>query len=172
MMNLEDYKNLDFINALLQTPDQVIDKLDLIYVYDDSLSIERIKKEKDFDYLHKGKPLRDSDQLERIDNLVIPPAWQQVKIAYPFNGHLQAVGRDLKNRKQYRYHPLWNQVRNQTKFLKMVVVVVGRVRICGSKDILDLPPNLSLLSMCATLRDRRSESPYISEQTPPHLSKF
>ncbi|MFC4636352.1 DNA topoisomerase IB [Dokdonia ponticola] len=119
MMNLDDYKNLDFINSLLNTPDQVIDKLDLIYVYDDSLSIERIKKEKDFDYLHEGKPLKDKDQLARIQGLVIPPAWQQVKISYPYNGHLQAVGRDVKNRKQYRYHPLWNQVRNQTKFLKM-----------------------------------------------------
>lgn len=118
-MNFENYKNIDFINSLINTPDQVIDQLDLIYVSDAALSIRRVKQKDDFDYVYKGKPLENKKQLERIHKLVIPPAWQKVKISYPPNGHLQAVGRDLKNRKQYRYHTLWNQIRNQTKFLKM-----------------------------------------------------
>lgn len=57
--------------------------------------------------------------MTRIKKLVIPPAWKNVRISYPSNGHLQAVGKDAKSRKQYRYHPMWSKVRNQTKFYRM-----------------------------------------------------
>jgi DNA topoisomerase-1 len=42
-----------------------------------------------------------------------------VRISSVSNGHLQSVGRDDKDRKVYRYHDLWNILRNQTKFFKM-----------------------------------------------------
>jgi DNA topoisomerase-1 len=119
-MNLEDYKSPEFISTLLSKPEHVIDAIDLVYVYDDALSIQRVKTKDSFAYTYKGKHLDSKTQLDRIEKLAIPPAWQNVKIAYPDNGHLQAVGRDAKKRKQYRYHPLWNTVRNQTKFLKML----------------------------------------------------
>ena len=34
-------------------------------------------------------------------------------------GHLQATGLDVSNRKQYRYHPMWNELRNKTKFYRL-----------------------------------------------------
>jgi len=52
--------------------------------------------------------------------LVIPPAWENVWICALDNGHLQATGFDVKKRKQYRYHPLWNALRNHTKFYRML----------------------------------------------------
>ena len=41
------------------------------------------------------------------------------------NGHLQAIGRDARGRKQYRYHPRWREVRDESKYGKMLLF--GRV---------------------------------------------
>jgi len=48
--------------------------------------------------------------------MVIPPAWQEVWICPWENGHLQATGRDARGRKQNRYHPLWREARDETKY--------------------------------------------------------
>ena len=50
---------------------------------------------------------------------MIPPAWTQVWICADDKGHIQATGLDLRRRKQYRYHPLWNSLRNETKFHRL-----------------------------------------------------
>jgi DNA topoisomerase-1 len=52
--------------------------------------------------------------------MVIPPAWKNVRISQLVNGHLQVVGLDDKSRKQYIYHPTWSELRNRTKFFKMI----------------------------------------------------
>ncbi len=72
-----------------------------------------------FTYKEDGKKVKDKDTLDRINKLVIPPGWKNVRICKLPKGHLQAVGRDEKGRKQYIYHPLWSKIRNQTKFFKM-----------------------------------------------------
>ncbi len=107
------------LEAILKTPEIAVEQLNLVYVDRNQLAIERAKKESDFQYLLKGQPISEKQLLERIEKLVIPPAWQEVKIAHLENAHLQAVGKDAKKRRQYRYHPLWSKVRNQTKFYKM-----------------------------------------------------
>lgn len=112
--------DIDFIKKLSFEPEKAIKPLDLVYVNNEELSISRVRKEEDFDYVLNGIPVSEKDQLERILSLVIPPAWENVKITHLPNGHLQATGRDAKNRKQYRYHPKWIQLRSQTKFYKMV----------------------------------------------------
>jgi DNA topoisomerase-1 len=66
-----------------------------------------------------GQTLRDPQPLQRIRHLAIPPAWTSVWICPWEDGHIQAIGRDAKNRKQYRYHERWRQVRDQTKFQRM-----------------------------------------------------
>jgi len=58
--------------------------------------------------------------LQRIRSLVIPPAWTDVWICPDPRGHLQAVGRDARGRKQYRYHPRWREVRDDTKYYRMI----------------------------------------------------
>src|SRR5687767_10940731 len=85
---------------------------DLVYVSDSLPGISRVKKGKGFSYLYEGKPLSDKAQIERINKLVIPPAWTNVWICRLPNGHIQATGFDVRNRKQYRYHHLWNTLRN------------------------------------------------------------
>ncbi|TPD70408.1 DNA topoisomerase IB [Flavobacterium microcysteis] len=63
--------------------------------------------------------LKDKPIIERIKKLVIPPAWENVWISPYENGHLQVTGIDAKGRKQYRYHPNWNKIRNQSKFYRL-----------------------------------------------------
>jgi DNA topoisomerase-1 len=93
----------------------------LRYVTDDIPGICRKKSGKDFRYIGPdGTPVRDPQELKRIRSLAIPPAYTEVWISPLANGHLQATGRDARGRKQYRYHPLWRQVRDETKFSRML----------------------------------------------------
>lgn len=80
----------------------------------------RKRKGSGFSYVDEaGKTVKDKDALERIKTLVIPPAWKDVWISPFENGHLQVTGIDAKGRKQYRYHPNWNKIRNQSKFFRL-----------------------------------------------------
>jgi DNA topoisomerase-1 len=63
-----------------------------------------------------GELLTDADTLQRIKELVIPPAWKKVWISSYPNGHIQAVGTDAAGRRQYLYHPAWQQERSEEKF--------------------------------------------------------
>jgi DNA topoisomerase-1 len=92
---------------------------DLFYVTDKDAGIERVRKGTGFSYIYDKKPLKDKAQLERIKKLAIPPAWTNVWICPKSNGHIQATGLDIKNRKQYRYHELWHVLRNETKFHRL-----------------------------------------------------
>ncbi|HTD66225.1 MAG TPA: DNA topoisomerase IB [Candidatus Limnocylindria bacterium] len=82
---------------------------------------KRLKSGAGFRYVDaRGKELRDEATLRRIRSLVIPPAWTEVWICPHENGHLQATGRDAKGRKQHRYHALWREVRDATKYDRMI----------------------------------------------------
>lgn len=86
---------------------------------------------------HDGNTVKDKEAKERIKQLVIPPAWQDVWISpYP-NGHLQVTGIDGKGRKQYRYHPDWNKMRNQSKFyrLRRFAIALPDIRKQVDKDL-------------------------------------
>lgn len=111
--------DIDFIDKLMTQPSEAASHLDLKYVQRENLTILRIRKGKKFAYILHKKPIRKKSELERIAQLVIPPAWEDVKISSISNAHLQAIGYDLKNRLQYKYHPTWTKVRNRTKFYKM-----------------------------------------------------
>jgi DNA topoisomerase-1 len=93
----------------------------LRYVSDRRPGITRHRAEDGFLYRHPdGRPVRDGETLGRIRRLAIPPAWEEVWICAEPNGHIQAVGRDARRRKQYRYHPRWREVRDEAKFERMV----------------------------------------------------
>ncbi|MEA2228761.1 MAG: topoisomerase [Solirubrobacteraceae bacterium] len=84
--------------------------------------IQRRKHGRGFRYVSAdGERVDEPEVLQRIDELVIPPAWQDVWICpYP-GGHIQATGVDAAGRKQYLYHPRWRARRDQQKFGDMVV---------------------------------------------------
>ena len=66
-----------------------------------------------------GRAVRELDVLRRIKRLAIPPAWTDVWICRDERGHIQAVGRDAKGRRQYRYHERWREVRDEAKYGRM-----------------------------------------------------
>lgn len=105
---------------LIREPESLISHLNLKYVSKEDLHIFRLKEGERFAYVLNNKPLTKKKALQRIENLVIPPAWSNVKISYLDNAHLQAIGYDTKRRRQYRYHPVWLKLRNQTKFYRML----------------------------------------------------
>ena len=83
--------------------------------------IERRRRGRGFEYFDSdGTKVEDPEVLERIGELVIPPAWKDVWICpYPM-GHIQATGVDDRGRKQYLYHRKWRERRDQEKFDEMV----------------------------------------------------
>ena len=93
----------------------------LRYVSDTGPGIRRKRAGKSFSYIGlDGKPIRDRETLARIRALAIPPAYTDVWISPSPRGHIQATGRDAKGRKQYRYHPRWREVRDETKYERMI----------------------------------------------------
>lgn len=93
----------------------------LYYISDTQPGIRRQRRGKGFRYLEvDGKPVRDETTLQRIRQLRIPPAWQDVWICERTDGHLQATGRDARGRKQYRYHEHWRTIRDATKYHRMI----------------------------------------------------
>lgn len=94
--------------------------ISLRYVSDDIPGITRQKKGTGYIYLKGDEVITDPFVKERINNLVIPPAWEQVWIAPTGNSHIQATGRDEKGRKQYIYHEAWRKLMQQNKFNRMI----------------------------------------------------
>jgi DNA topoisomerase I len=93
----------------------------LSYVCIDDPGYVRKRAGKGFIYLDEnGKRIKNKKLLERFKSLVIPPAWNEVWICAKQNGHIQVTGRDAKERKQYIYHPDWDEVRNTNKFGRMI----------------------------------------------------
>jgi DNA topoisomerase IB len=90
---------------------------DLVYVSNIDDGIRRIRNGDGFDYVTaRGRTVTNAKELQRIASLVIPPAYEDVLISPDPNSHLQAVGRDARGRKQYRYHPAWSEHRGEAKF--------------------------------------------------------
>jgi DNA topoisomerase-1 len=76
-----------------------------------------------------GRRLTDRETMKRIRQLVIPPAWTDVWVCPDPLGHIQATGRDSHGRKQYLYHPLWHQVRDQGKYERLIAFAKALPRI-------------------------------------------
>jgi DNA topoisomerase I len=102
-------------------PKDAAESAGLRYVSDDPSGIRRKKSGKGFTYARPGgTKLSDPQVVKRIRSAAIPPAWTDVWICPFADGHIQATGRDAKGRKQYRYHPLFREVRESTKFEHVV----------------------------------------------------
>jgi DNA topoisomerase I len=114
----------------------------LSYVSDEEAGIQRRKRGRGraATFLYRGpdgRAVKDRPTLERIRRLVIPPAWSKVWICSDEDGHIQATGRDARGRKQYRYHPRWREVRDRTKFGRMIEFArtLPRIRQAVAADL-------------------------------------
>jgi len=97
-------------------PEQAARQAGLRYVSREQPGFRRVKNGRGFKYLNaKGKPASTADR-KRIKAMVLPPAWRDVWICPLADGHLQATGKDVRGRLQYRYHALWTSARNTSKY--------------------------------------------------------
>jgi DNA topoisomerase-1 len=130
----------------------------LHYSTDAKPGIRRVRKGKGFRFLHaNGKPLTNKKDLQRIRALAIPPAWTDVWISPDPAGHLQATGRDARRRKQYRYHARWREVRDDTKYGRMIAFAraLPAIRRRIETDLrLDRLPRRKVLATIVRLLER------------------
>src|SRR6476619_170795 len=110
----------------------------LRYVSNTDPGIRRRRVGEGFRYVRaNGRAVADKATLVRIRSLAIPPAWTEVWICADDDGHLQATGHDARGRKQYRYHPRWREVRDETKYGRMIAFgsVLPRIRRRVARDL-------------------------------------
>jgi DNA topoisomerase-1 len=101
-------------------PEELAHLARLRYVSDEESGFARERNGSGFVYVNpRGRRVRQRRQLKRIEELAIPPAWRDVWICQFAKGHLQATGRDSRQRKQYIYHPRWREISNLVKFWRL-----------------------------------------------------
>ena len=133
-----------------------------------------ITREKHGDGIRYKKPdgsvVKDAETLARIKALVIPPAWTNVWICTYTNGHLQATGRDVRGRKQSRYHPKWREVRDENKYERMThfadALPLIRERVKHDLALRGLPRNkvlATIVSLMETTHIRVGNAEYAKE---------
>ncbi|HLX68399.1 MAG TPA: DNA topoisomerase IB [Verrucomicrobiae bacterium] len=128
----------------------------LRHVSDEKPGIRRERSGKSFRYFDPGgKVVHDEETLRRIKSLAVPPAWANVWICADPNGHLQATGRDDRRRKQFRYHPRWREIRDETKYARMITFAraLPKIRRRIKKDLVlnGLPRNKVLATVVRLL---------------------
>jgi len=124
----------------------------LKYVTDAMPGIRRKRHGRGFSYVDpEGRVIRERAAIRRFRSLVIPPAWTDVWICPEPDGHLQVTARDLRGRKQYRYHPSFREHRDGTKFERMLSLsdVLPKIRERVEHDI--ALPGLARDKVMATL---------------------
>ena len=128
----------------------------LRYVSDRKPGLRRAVDGEGFAYFDTdGSRITDERTLDRIRKLAIPPAYTEVWICRDPRGHLQAVGRDARGRKQYRYHARWREVRDEAKYGKMLTFgrVLPTIRAQVKRDLAlpGLPKRKVLAAIVALL---------------------
>ena len=108
----------------------------LRYVNPSDPGIRRVRRGTGFSYLDRSEQIvTDEETVARIRKLAIPPAWSEVWISPSPNGHIQATGRDARGRLQYRYHPLWTRVRDDTKYERTIAFARALPRLRRQVDL-------------------------------------
>lgn len=120
--------------------------------------IRRVRRGKGFSYVdNDGERVDELEVLDRIRELAIPPAWEDVWICpYP-GGHIQATGMDQRGRKQYLYHQKWRERQDQQKFDDMIEFAraLPALRKRVDKDLAGAPLSREQVLACAVrLLDR------------------
>lgn len=137
---MEDYKNLtpEQLEGLYKDNQQCAKLVGLTYSTLGRIGFSRKRHGKGFQYVDdSGKPITDKMTKKRLDDLVIPPAWQEVWISPEDNSHLLVTGIDEKGRKQYIYHPKWRKVRDVLKFYRLLTfgAALPKIRKAIDRDL-------------------------------------
>jgi DNA topoisomerase I len=79
-------------------------------------------KERGFFYRYPGtdETVREERVLARIENMKVPPAWKDARIARSPSAKVQAIGYDSASRLQYLYHPTYRERKEREKFERIL----------------------------------------------------
>lgn len=143
----------DHAANVLESPKEAAKAAHLRYVSDQQPGIHREKmKDGSFRYMGvDGEEMTEDRTLARIRALGIPPAYTDVWICAIPHGHLQATGRDVRGRKQYRYHERWRAVRDETKYDRMLAFGDALPKIRETVEIDLARPGLNREKVLATV---------------------
>jgi DNA topoisomerase-1 len=113
---------VDDLSDLYSNAEACAKLIGLTYVEPNDNGFGRARHGKGFRFIDKqAKAIADAKTKQRITDLVIPPAWEEVWICASDKGHVLATGVDEKGRKQYIYHPKWRTMRDLIKFYRMLI---------------------------------------------------
>lgn len=116
-------KSLSKLEHIYSNPALSAELIGLTHIDPDTIKgFTRKKKGKHFQYLDRDNKIIDDEKIiKRLDALAIPPAWTEVWIAPKSSHHIQAVGRDEAERRQYIYHDIWKESRNIINFYRLIL---------------------------------------------------
>ena len=86
----------------------------------DTFEIRRLKRGKGFRFVNGNGRSPGRDVTARLKALAIPPAWNDVRCTNQDRHHVLVVGTDGEGRRQYIYHPDWENVRNAIKVERLL----------------------------------------------------
>lgn len=139
--------------ARARTTAQLARAARLVMVRRDTLDITRRRYGRGYRYFDgTGAPITDPAMIARLAALAVPPAYKDVRFAAHARAHLQAVGRDVAGRVQYRYHPDWEEVRGQLKAERLArfAEALPRIRKRVARD-LSAPLGSRLLALAGVV---------------------
>ncbi|MGH8945541.1 MAG: DNA topoisomerase IB [Acidimicrobiia bacterium] len=106
------------LNEVIDGPTRA-EEAGLNYVDDGVPGFHRVRRGRGFSYHAPDGEAAGESEVERFKSLAVPPAWREVWIAADPDDHIQATGYDSAGRKQYIYHPAWEEIRDEIKFQRL-----------------------------------------------------
>lgn len=92
----------------------------LTYVDDSLPGITRKRRGRYWQYFGPdGARIADRDEIDRLNSVAMPPAYERCWFCPRPDGHIQAIGYDARGRRQYRYHPEFRAERESRKYDRM-----------------------------------------------------
>lgn len=144
------------IDELLDGPGRA-EEAGLRYVDDGTPGYRRVRRGRGFSYRNPDGEAASESEVERFKSLAIPPAWSDVWIAARPDDHIQATGYDKAGRKQYIYHPAWEEMRDELKFQRFGAFGAALPRLRRRVDSdLRLPglPRAKVVALAVAVMDR------------------
>ncbi|HEV2866214.1 MAG TPA: DNA topoisomerase IB, partial [Allosphingosinicella sp.] len=92
----------------------------LCYVDDKVPGITRRRRGRYWQYFHPdGSRVTDRDEIDRLNAVGMPPAYERCWFCPDPTGHIQAIGYDARGRKQYRYHAGFREQQEARKYERL-----------------------------------------------------
>lgn len=123
--------------ALSAATMKLIERLGLVYITTEELTIRRLRQGHGFRYVTADGVTIRGEKAQRLIALAVPPAYEDVLYASDPRAHIQATGRDAAGRLQYRYHPDWQRVRESRKARRIgrLAAVMPQIRRTISRHL-------------------------------------